>query len=78
MGREFELKFRATEAQQQALREHFDNFVTIRMETRKARRIRTGSESFLIGVNLLLFIRCLYFTACVGKCQFLPGNYSEK
>jgi inorganic triphosphatase YgiF len=33
MGREFELKFRATEAQQQALREHFDNFVTIRMET---------------------------------------------
>jgi triphosphatase len=33
MGREFELKFRATEAQQQALQNAFENFVTIRMET---------------------------------------------
>jgi triphosphatase len=33
MGREFELKFRATEAQQQALQNAFENFVTIHMET---------------------------------------------
>ena len=33
MGRELELKFRATQAQQQALREAFDGFVTISMET---------------------------------------------
>ena len=33
MGRELELKFRATEAQQQALHQAFDGFVTIRMET---------------------------------------------
>jgi inorganic triphosphatase YgiF len=33
MGRELELKFRATEAQQQALQNAFENFVTIRMET---------------------------------------------
>lgn len=33
MGREFELKFRATDTQQQALQAAFENFVTIRMET---------------------------------------------
>lgn len=33
MGRELELKFRATETQQQALLSHFSDFVTIRMET---------------------------------------------